>query len=878
MFSYLASPGLAHQARGHVAVSELEQVRPAVSIIIPTLNEVDNIETTINDVLEEVAPCFDFEILVADGGSTDGTRERVRDMAGHHAVRLVDIPAPGGLAEDVFVAARSAIYPVIVVLDADGSHPASFIKDIVYPVAKGDCDMAVASRYVEGGTVSNWPLHRRVLSRLGAAFAAPFTDIRDPLSGFFALRRDRLLSTGARAKGFKIGLEAVVAGGDALRVRELPIPFQDRLNGTSKIGLGQFTAYFEQLVRFSRGTVSGGTIHRFASVGMAGFVLDFFVVAAMRAFGADIVVAHICGFCLAALFNYAANAKWSFEGRGRDELRFFRFLIVAALALSMRGGLIATSADLGLPFFWIALAGIGGGGIVSYLGNEFYVFRNATSAASAVPWKLAAIAIAAYVFVLKIVYQGSVDLMPQEAYYWNYAQHPALSYLDHPPMIAWLISAGTAIFGDSEFGVRAGAALAWLMTALFACGLAANLYGRSVAFLVLLLISCLPFFFTIGLLATPEAPLAAAWAGALYYLERALMKSRKRAWLGAGICIGVGLLSKYTIALLGPATIVFMIIDPSSRRWFLTKWPYLCAILAIAVFSPVIIWNAANDWVSFQFQGSRRWFDEDLRFSTPKLLGFIAAVLGPLGVGLAIGAFKALLRPAGEKRAQAVFGLVFCVVPLFVFLIFSLFHSVKLNWTGPVWLALLPGMAHVLLSAIQKRAVPPSVAGVKVAIAVSVLVCGLCLHYLALGLPFVGYSGTLRGLPVAWEEFVEGAEQIKAKITAETRQNPLLVGMDSYGIASQLAFYRSSQTISKDITSENLIGGNGLMHRFWWGDRLPIGRVVIMYGLKEGTLSPDGLERQFEKLGPIERRVVRKNGAVAGHFFYRVGYGFRQRD
>lgn len=878
MLSYLASPGLAHQARGHLAVPELEQLRPAVSIIIPTLNEVDNIERTINDVLEEVAPHFDFEILVADGGSTDGTRELVRALAGRHAVRLVDIPAPGGLAEDVLAAAKSAIHPVIVVLDADGSHPSPFIKDLVYPVASGDCDMVVASRYVDGGTVGNWPLHRRALSRLGAAFASPFTDIRDPLSGFFALRRDRLLSTGARAKGFKIGLEAIFAGGDALRVKELPIPFQDRLNGTSKIGLGQFSAYFEQLARFSRGTASGGAIHRFAAVGMAGFVLDFFVVAAMRASGADIVIAHICGFCLAALFNYAANALWSFEGRGRDELRFFRFLIVATLALSMRGGLIATTADLGLPFFWIALAGIGGGGIVSYLGNEFYVFRNAVPAASAVPWKLAAIAIAAYTFLLKIVYQGSVDLMAQEAYYWNYAQHPSLGYLDHPPMIAWLISGGTAIFGDSEFGVRAGAALTWLTTASFACRLAMNLYGRSVAFLVLLLISCLPFFFTIGFLATPEAPLAAAWAGALYYLERALVKNRKTAWLGAGICIGVGLLSKYTIALLGPATIAFMIIDPPSRRWFLTRWPYLGAILAIAVFSPVIIWNALNDWASFQFQGSRRWFDEDIRFSTPILLGFIAALLGPLGVGLAIAAIKALLRPTGEKRAQAVFGLVFSAVPLFVFLIFSLFHGVKLNWTGPVWLALLPAMAHVLLSAIQKRAMPPLIAGVKVTIVVGVLVCGLSLHYLALGLPFLGYSGTLRGLPVAWEEFVAEAEQVKARITAETRQNPLLVGMDSYGIASQLTFYRNSQTISKDITSENLIGRNGLMYRFWWGDRLPIGRVVIMYGLKEGTLSPDGLDRQFEKLGPIERRVVRKNGIVAGHFFYRVGFGFRQTD
>lgn len=588
--------------------------RPSVSIIVPTLNEAENIDQILSDIVENVRGHFAFEIIVTDGGSTDGTCEKVDHWKMRHPVRLVRNDGGGGLAEDVLSAAAKARFSILVVLDADGSHPASAIPKLVAPVSSGHCDMTIGSRYVEGGFTVGWPLHRRALSRLGAAFASPFTDVNDPLSGFFCLRRERLLAAGADAEGFKIGLEAIFAGGDALTVREIPIAFSDRLRGKSKIGASQFVAYLVQLLRFSEGMTSSNAIHRFLVVGMAGFVLDFLMVSMMRALGADITVAHISGFCFAAIFNYVAHAQWSFEGRARGSTRFARFMLLSALALAMRGGFIAAASDLGFPFFWVVLMGIVGGGIVSYIGSEFYVFRSNASLSSTTRWRLAVMAVVGYVVLLRIVYQGSIDLIPQEAYYWNYAQRPALGYLDHPPMVAWLIWLGTSVFGDTEFGIRIGATLSWMATAFFVFRFANNLFGRTPAFLSLLLLSILPFFFGIGMLMTPDAPLTAAWAGALYFLERALIGNREKAWLGAGMCIGLGMLSKYTIALLGPAAIVFLIIHPGSRRWFFTKWPYLCAILAAALFSPVIVWNATNDWASFHFQGSRRWGAEGSAF------------------------------------------------------------------------------------------------------------------------------------------------------------------------------------------------------------------------------------------------------------------------
>lgn len=859
-----------------LAPSRNYELRPSVSIIVPTLNEVENIDRTLAEIIENVRPHYDYEIIVTDGGSTDGTCERVAHWETTHPVSLVRNGDAGGLAEDVLSAALRARFSILVVLDADGSHPATSIPDLVRPVVSGHCDMAIGSRYVEGGRTVGWPFHRRILSRLGATFASPFTDVADPLSGFFSIHRERLLAAGTHAEGFKIGLEVLYAGGDSLRVSEVPISFSDRLRGESKIGPGQFAAYLRQLMRFSRGTVSSSAIQRFLAVGMTGFVLDFAMVSAMRTLGADITLAHISGFCFATAFNYVAHANWSFEGRPRGSARIARFMLLSIMALAMRGGFIATASELDLPFFWVVMSGIIGGGIVSYIGSEFYVFRSNSGLPSTAQWRLAAIAVATYALVLRIAYQGSIDVIPQEAYYWNYAQHPALGYLDHPPMVAWLIWFGTSVFGDSAFGVRIGAALSWLATAYFVFRLSDNLFGRTTAFLALLLLPVLPFFFAIGAVMTPDAPLTAAWAGALYFLERAMLGNRNNAWLGAGVCIGLGMLSKYTIVLLGPATVVFLIINPGSRRWFWTKWPYLCAGLAGILFSPVIAWNATHDWASFQFQGSRRWLAEDIRFSAHTLVMSIAALIGPIGLCLA-GAAMGKLVPIPDRlhiRNPTAFIIIFTLVPLSVFIDFSLLHTVKLNWTGPVWLSLLPAMANVVATAVAGGRMPRFVATLQVGIATSISLFALLLHYLALGLPFIVYSGSLRGLPTAWEEFASQAEQIKADVEAETGYSPLLVGMDTYNIASELRFYSKGRTALENITSRNLFGKNGLMFDVWGAS--PDRRVVVMYSLKESSISADELADWFENIGPVGREVVRKNEAVAGHFFYRVGYGFRQ--
>jgi dolichol-phosphate mannosyltransferase len=115
--------------------------------------------------------------------------------------------------------------------------------------------------------------------------------------------------------------------------------------------------------------------------------------------------------------------------------------------------------------------------------------------------------------VLKLIYAGRVELMPEEAYYWNYAQHLDIGYLDHPPMIGWLIAAGTAAFGDNPFGVRIGALCCGAIASVFIYRLTRDMFGETSGLVAVVLAQTLPFFFLTGILMTPDAPLTAAWAG-----------------------------------------------------------------------------------------------------------------------------------------------------------------------------------------------------------------------------------------------------------------------------------------------------------------------------------------------------------------------------
>ena len=246
----------------------------SVSIIVPTLNEAENIAPLVSQIIASAVPFR--EILFVDNNSTDASRDMIRVLAASHPIRLIEQDhAELGLAAAIISGALAAKGEVVLVMDADLSHPPERIKDLLAPLFAGTADMVIGSRYVPGGSTPGWPLWRLLLSRIGAALAYPLTGVHDSMCGFFAITRSRLLELASPAAGFKIAFETIVRGGGTLRVCEIPIAFRNRIRGKSKMSFSialRFScrwllAMFRHLVRgpyrpaeIARSTISSASI------------------------------------------------------------------------------------------------------------------------------------------------------------------------------------------------------------------------------------------------------------------------------------------------------------------------------------------------------------------------------------------------------------------------------------------------------------------------------------------------------------------------------------------------------------------------------------------------------------------------------------------
>lgn len=218
---------------------------------------------------------------------------------------------------------------------------------------------------------------------------------------------------------------------------------------------------------------------------------------------------------------------------------------------------------------------------------------------------MAALVIAA-MMVLRIVYASAIELRTDEAYYWTWSKEAALSFLDHPPGIAWLIRLGTAIFGDTVLGVRFGGIVAMLVTQCLLADIVRRLTHDVRAIVVAVLMPEAALYY--GLLMAKVAPDVAMIPFAvamIWSLVRLAQSGDGRWWLAAGLFAGLSLLSKFTAIMFAPAVAAFLLVPDWRWRWLRSPYPYLALLIATAIFSPVLIWNAQHDWASFRFQGVR---------------------------------------------------------------------------------------------------------------------------------------------------------------------------------------------------------------------------------------------------------------------------------
>jgi 4-amino-4-deoxy-L-arabinose transferase-like glycosyltransferase len=291
-------------------------------------------------------------------------------------------------------------------------------------------------------------------------------------------------------------------------------------------------------------------------------------------------------------------------------------------------------------------------------------------------WMLGAIAA---LTAVRFIAAALLPLSADEAYYWLWTRHLAAGYYDHPPAIAFVVRAGTLLFGATPLGVRFGALLLSVLASVFVWRAGAILLkdetqgARACLFFNLTLMVSVE-----TLAATPDAPSVAAAAALLYALAKLDQSGRGAWWLAVGLAAGLALLSKYTGFFLGAGIVVWLLLSPKARRWFATPWPWIGGALALLVFLPNLLWNESHGWATFAFQFGR--IGAGNSFTLRFLFEFLGAQLvlaSPFLFALAALA----LAFAARDRDSATFLLAAFVFPsALYFLVHSLHDRIQGNW------------------------------------------------------------------------------------------------------------------------------------------------------------------------------------------------------
>jgi dolichol-phosphate mannosyltransferase len=354
--------------------------RPSISIVVPTYREVLNLPVLLKRVsaLRESSG-LDIELLVMDDDSADGSVEAV-ESAQLPWARIVVRRENRGLSPAVIDGLRLAKNDVVVVMDADLSHPPEKIPEMVATLRAGR-QFVIGSRYVPGASTDDqWGLGRWLNSQVATLLARPLTSVKDPMSGFFAFRRADL--TRARELspvGYKIGLELIVKCGFR-DVGEVPIHFADRELGESKLTLKEQLLYLKHLRRlynFKFGAWSH--LAQFLVVGASGLVVNLVALTLLEWLGVPVPIAVAVSILTAMLSNFALNRRFTFpdarDGSVWKQLVGFVASCSIGAAINYAVTLWLVHETPELPIQVAALAGVIAGTAFNYLTSRFLVFR-----------------------------------------------------------------------------------------------------------------------------------------------------------------------------------------------------------------------------------------------------------------------------------------------------------------------------------------------------------------------------------------------------------------------------------------------------------------------------------------------------------------------
>jgi 4-amino-4-deoxy-L-arabinose transferase-like glycosyltransferase len=303
---------------------------------------------------------------------------------------------------------------------------------------------------------------------------------------------------------------------------------------------------------------------------------------------------------------------------------------------------------------------------------------------------LYACAVSIALLAIQALAAGRLELTFDEAYYTLWSRFLSFGYLDHPPMVALLIRASTALFGGSELGVRALSLLVvGAMPALIAF-IAWRLFGSAEkAALAALMWIAMPLVSIGAVFVAPDAPLVVFWTLGLASLVELWRTSQKRWMIALGVPIGLALQSKFTAAFLAPGVVLALVATPSLRRWLISPALLAGLAVALAIFAPFVAWNAAHGWATFAKQFGRAGPGEFAPYYLAEFLVAQIGLLNPLVVAALVPAVAAIswrapVAPRSPGEARRILACTIAPAALY-FLLHSLHDRVQGNWLAPLY-------------------------------------------------------------------------------------------------------------------------------------------------------------------------------------------------
>ena len=341
-----------------------------VSIIIPTYNESQNIISILKSIGNNLPKNLHTEAIVVDDNSPDGTGKLVEDYLKNikkmadYTIKIIHRKAKEGLGSAILKGIQHAKGDMIVVMDCDFSHPPQIIPKLIESIKKYQYDIAVASRYIKGGKIQGWSLKRKFMSKFATLIAKKGLgiDTKDPMSGFFAFKRNIIKELNIDAIGYKFLLEILVKTKD-VNIKEIPYTFQDRKLGSSKVSIKTIVDYFRSVWKLYR---YGKSLEkqekrssvkllykagRFYTVGASGFIVNYMISLLLTGGVSDLWYLHanVIGIIASITTNFILNKTWTFGDRDfrvkKTISQYGKFAMFSSLGALVQLGMVYFLVD-----------------------------------------------------------------------------------------------------------------------------------------------------------------------------------------------------------------------------------------------------------------------------------------------------------------------------------------------------------------------------------------------------------------------------------------------------------------------------------------------------------------------------------------------------